>query len=107
MLCRFLSIFGCVVVLLGTIVVSHYKSFGKESKSLDPTDSTLSVSEPGFMVLAPDRGFLGNEEVRDIFTEFRKYVPNAVLAFATKEKTVENLRQALATLSEGKDISCV
>lgn len=66
-----------------------------------------AIGKPGFLVLAPDRGFLGNEEVRDIFAEFRKDVPNAVLAFATREKTYENLRSALTGLSGERNFSTV
>ncbi|MFQ5852288.1 MAG: hypothetical protein ACE5JU_17115 [Candidatus Binatia bacterium] len=69
--------------------------------------STRAASGPGFLVIAPDRGFLGNEEVRDLFAEFRKTVPKAVIAFATEEKTADNLKQALATLSKERNLSNV
>src|SRR3989304_4588564 len=63
--------------------------------------------DPGFLVLAPDRGFLGNEEVRDLFAEFRKAVPNSILACATSEKTAQNLRLALDKLAGGKNSDVV
>ena len=39
--------------------------------------NTLS---PGFLVIAPDRGYQGNREIRDAFEEFRKRY-DAALAF--------------------------
>ncbi len=45
----------------------------------------------GFLVLAPDRGFLGNEEVREVFSAFEEKVPHVALAFVTRERTKENL----------------
>lgn len=53
-----------------------------------------------FLVLAPDRGFLGNEETRDAFESYLEGTPNSVLAFATDERTAENLEQSLAELRE-------
>ncbi len=38
----------------------------------------------GFLVIAPDRGFLGNQETRELFAEFKSTHP-AVLAFAGRE----------------------
>lgn len=59
-----------------------------------------AAASPGFLVLAPDRGFLGNEEARDAFEAFRAQVPASVLAFATAERTEENLRRALDELMQ-------
>ena len=53
-----------------------------------------------FLVLAPDRGFLGNEETRDAFEAYLERAPNSVLAFATEERTAENLAQSLTELRE-------
>ena len=58
-----------------------------------------SAQETGYLVLAPDRGFLGNEEIRETFAEFRKEVPSASLAFATAEETGDNLGEALGKLN--------
>lgn len=51
----------------------------------------------GFLVLAPDRGFTGNEETRDAFEAFAAG-RNAALAFATDERTRGNLAEALEAL---------
>ena len=48
-----------------------------------------------FLVIAPDRGFLGNEEVRDVFVRFAEDHA-ARLVFATDERTREGLTAALA-----------
>lgn len=32
-------------------------------------------SHPGFLVISPDRGFLGNQETRTLFEEFQRYYP--------------------------------
>jgi len=71
------------------------------------TADLATALDPGFLVLAPDRGFLGNEEVRDLFAEFRKSAPKSVLAFATSEKTAQNLRLALDKLAGGKNADVV
>ncbi|QXD15192.1 hypothetical protein GQ464_017595 [Rhodocaloribacter litoris] len=58
----------------------------------------LGQSEPAFLVLAPDRGFLGNEEIREVFAEFREDVPASALAFVTSGRTAYHLERALDTL---------
>jgi hypothetical protein len=57
-----------------------------------------SEGDPGVLVLAPDRGFLGNEKTRDAMDAFRKHTSNAALAFATYEETTSNLQEGLSTL---------
>ena len=53
--------------------------------------------ETGFLVVAPDRGFLGNERTRDAFNGFAgEYT--AELAFVTKEKATENIHVAIERL---------
>ncbi|MER3425500.1 MAG: hypothetical protein C4293_21950 [Nitrospiraceae bacterium] len=34
----------------------------------------------GFLVIAPDRGFLGNQEIRAVFDEFKSAYPRSALA---------------------------
>ncbi|MFP3939873.1 MAG: hypothetical protein ACLF0P_06165 [Thermoanaerobaculia bacterium] len=51
-----------------------------------------------FLVVAPDRGFLGNEEVRDAFAPFAERHA-ARLVFATDERTREALAAALGELT--------
>jgi sirohydrochlorin ferrochelatase len=53
----------------------------------------------GFLVLAPDRGFLGNEEIRDAFAEL-SVERNAALVFVTDERTRAPLQGALTRLRE-------
>lgn len=40
--------------------------------------SAASSSKVGFLVVAPDRGFLGNEEIRSLVDEFKKAYPAAL-----------------------------
>lgn len=54
--------------------------------------------EVGFLVVAPDRGFAGNEETRDAFDAFAAG-RNAALAFVTDERTGGNLQAALQALA--------
>lgn len=65
-----------------------------------------SAADPGFLVLGPDRGFLGNDELREAFEAFKADVPASVLAFATDEQAEENLADAIETLrSENAGVS--
>lgn len=57
-----------------------------------------SDPDPGVLVLAPDRGFLGNEKTRDVVTEFREHTSNAGLAFATYDETASNLEEGLSEI---------
>ncbi|MGQ0811262.1 MAG: sirohydrochlorin chelatase [Nitrospiraceae bacterium] len=43
-------------------------------------------SKPGFLVMAPDRGFLGNQELRSLVDEFKKSYP-AALGLVGREYT--------------------
>lgn len=53
----------------------------------------------GYLVVAPDRGFLGNEEVRDAFTPFAEKHA-ARLVFAAEPPAREAMTEALAALEE-------
>lgn len=66
-----------------------------------PRVARAQSAEPAFLVLAPDRGFLGNEETQDLLTSVREQLPNVALAFATHEKTRNNLEVALSGLRGG------
>ena len=57
--------------------------------------------ETGFLVMAPDRGFLGNEEVRDVYQEFSELYTTA-LAFATEKKTAGNVMAGINELKASK-----
>jgi hypothetical protein len=51
----------------------------------------------GFLVLAPDRGFAGNEEIADAFDVFAKG-RNASLVFITDERSSKYLKSGLDRL---------
>lgn len=53
----------------------------------------------GFLVAAPDRGFMGNEEIRDAFDAFAK-IHNAELVYVTDGRTHETAGAALAALAK-------
>lgn len=55
-------------------------------------------SETGFLVAAPDRGFMGNEEIRDLFEVFAK-TRNASLLYVTDGRTRDSAQAALAALA--------
>ena len=49
-----------------------------------PMQAADAQSQTGFLVLAPDRGFLGNREVENLFESFAQDYP-AALAFVERE----------------------
>lgn len=59
----------------------------------------VKAAGTGFVVAAPDRGFLGNEEIRDQFARFEQAQP-ARLILATDERTDETFRQAVQSLKD-------
>ncbi len=56
-----------ILLILTTVGIGPYPVFAQ--------------SQPGFLVVAPDRGFLGNQETKTLFKEFQLHYP-AALAFA-------------------------
>ncbi|MXS85888.1 cobalamin biosynthesis protein CbiX [Nitrosomonas sp. HPC101] len=56
-----------------------------------------AADQTGFLVVAADRGFVGNEEIRDAFESFATHHP-AALVFVTDERTRQTLQSALASL---------
>jgi len=56
-------------------------------------------AETAFLVAAPDRGFVGNEETRAAFAALAERYP-AELVFVTDERTRDTFARALATLRE-------
>lgn len=55
------------------------------------------AAEPAFLAVAADRGFQGNEEIRDAFDAFAAG-RNAQLVFATDSRTRDSLDEALARI---------
>ena len=62
-----------------------------------PPTQAEATSEVGFVVAAPDRGFLGNEEARDAFDDFARG-RNAALVFVTDEQTSDDLQVAVVDM---------
>ena len=50
-----------ILLILSMVNLSHLTVFAQ--------------SKPGFLVVAPDRGFLGNQETRKLFEAFRRHYP--------------------------------
>ncbi len=80
------------ILVLSLIVTGLYIPFG-------PSQLMAEVIHPevGFLVVAPDRGFLGNEEVRDAYEAFSKEYATA-LVFATSKKTAKNIAAGVNVL---------
>ncbi|MTI86585.1 MAG: hypothetical protein FH748_01305 [Balneolaceae bacterium] len=57
----------------------------------------------GFLVLAPDRGFMGNQEIRDLHAGFDEHYTTS-LAFITPEETDRFLAEAVKKL-QNEDVS--
>ncbi len=91
MLRRLLPILG--ILLLGLAPLAH-------AQSPAPTND----GDPGVLVLAPDRGFLGNEKTRDAVDAFREHASNVGLAFATYEETEANLSESLSEIDTGDGV---
>jgi len=62
-------------------------------------DPPAQDDAPGLLLLAPDRGFLGNEQVREVAAQARQHASNIGLAFATAHETESTLREALSAVS--------
>ncbi len=60
-------------------------------------ESNQSQNQTGFLVLFADRGFVGNEEIRDAFESFAENY-NAALVFVTDGHTEKYLKISLNTL---------
>lgn len=75
-----LSLYLLAFILLGT-----GKLYAADTESLNQT---------GFLVVAADRGFVGNEEIRDAFATFAAEYP-AALVLVTDERSRETLKPAL------------
>ncbi|SMO36122.1 sirohydrochlorin chelatase [Gracilimonas mengyeensis] len=56
-------------------------------------------SETGFLVIAPDRGFMGNQEIRDIHASFDEHYSTS-LSFVTPEETDRFLKEGIEALEK-------
>lgn len=79
----------CAAGLLVTLLVALPASAG----------TVTHESTTGILVVTPDRGFLGNEEVRDAFDEFAKG-RNAALLYVTDARSEKILDEKLARLEQ-------
>jgi sirohydrochlorin ferrochelatase len=59
--------------------------------------SSTPENQTGFLIVAADRGFVGNEEIRDAFEPFSAHHP-AALVFVTDERTQQTLKSGLDVL---------
>ena len=64
-----------------------------------PAATAAPAGDTGYLAIAADRGFQGNEEIRDAFDGFAEGC-NAELVFATDQRTRATLDRALAQLAE-------
>lgn len=56
-------------------------------------------TDTGFLVIAPDRGFMGNQEIRDLHHSFAENY-NSSLAFITPDETDRFLKEGIDELSD-------
>jgi sirohydrochlorin ferrochelatase len=61
--------------------------------------SLVQAQDTGFLVIAPDRGFMGNQEIRDLHNNFSENYTTS-LAFITPEETDRFLQEGIAALEE-------
>jgi hypothetical protein len=67
-----------------------------------------ALSKTGFLVVAPDRGFLGNQEIRTVFDDFKVTYPTASLIFIGRDYAgigtpySEYVQRALSELREAR-----
>ena len=67
------------------------------------TSAKAQQNETGFLVIAPDRGFMGNQEIRDIHQSFSETYLSS-LAFITPEETDRFLNEGIKKLT-GEGVS--
>ncbi|MCH7762084.1 hypothetical protein IIA15_11925, partial [candidate division TA06 bacterium] len=67
----------------------------------------LHAEKIGFLVIAQDRGYMGNEEVRDVFDEYQKDFPLSSLAFVPYHNPQPFLQQGIRELKEKRVIRIV
>ncbi|MDX1251237.1 MAG: hypothetical protein IDH49_03105 [Gammaproteobacteria bacterium] len=80
---------------IGLSLADYGAASGKESLS----------AKTGFLVIAPDRGFLGNQETREVMAQFKKDYPASLALLGRDSQGLsgqydEYLRKAVAELEE-------
>lgn len=86
-----LSIFAQGVVLATLLFVSL-------TGSITCMAANDIVSKTSYLVVAPDRGFLGNKTIEERFQEYRRLYPNAQLFFMTRRMQLVRLKQTIQSL---------
>ncbi|MDP3857692.1 MAG: CbiX/SirB N-terminal domain-containing protein [Stagnimonas sp.] len=76
-----------------------FVGFLTSGPALAAPPSAHADHEVGFLVAAPDRGFMGNEEIRDLFDAFAKK-HNASLLHVTDARTQRSAQAALQLLAK-------
>lgn len=56
---------------------------------------SLPPENTGFLVIAPDRGYLGNEMIRSVYGEFQSLYPNSTLTFLEARSEIGEQRELL------------
>ena len=82
---------------VAALVLAATTTLAASAAALPGTAS--STAQVGFVVLAPDRGFQGNEEAREAFAPFAARHA-ARLVFVTDERTAPYLERAVADLRD-------
>lgn len=82
--------------LMGSLLLVGILASGP---ALAAPPSAHADHEVGFLVAAPDRGFMGNEEIRDLFDAFAK-THNASLLHVTDARTQGSAQAALQLLAK-------
>ena len=89
--------------LSSTRLVAFVSAVALCSCNVLATDSAhvvqLPAAHPAPLVIAPDRGFQGNEEIRDALEAFTQGTPGEIV-FVTDERTSDTLRHAMQRLTE-------
>lgn len=95
---RMKSLLAFLFPVLVSVLVSCRAPGSQEQTTGDEpgrtaSEETRDASGTAFLVLAPDRGFLGNERIREAVNEYRDHHSASTLAFVTREnpgKTIKN-----------------
>lgn len=82
--------------LVGCLLFAGFLSSGPALAAPARVDADHEV---GFLVAAPDRGFMGNEEIRDLFDAFAQR-HNASLLHVTDARTRDSAQAALQALTK-------
>ena len=89
----------CSLLLTMLAYTGLARAAGSASLPTPLSPASISADKTGFLVVAADRGFVGNEEIRDAFAPFSAAHP-AELVFVTGERTRQTLQSGLISLRQ-------